>query len=200
MEGGGQGREGGEALRGDTRAMQINTGKHVRSLLRLFIYSFACLFVYLSLFLPCLYSCFLVSLFLHLFIYLCSISISLSLPFSLRISTSVFYFIFTSVINCISTSILPFSQPLYFNSFSLFSLSYNLEKFYFPTISLSFLFSLPTPNFFIFFFLLSYLFFTTVVRDVLTATTLNNLGVLLKNEKRLYEAHHSYSEALEIRR
>jgi hypothetical protein len=37
-------------------------------------------------------------------------------------------------------------------------------------------------------------------RDTLTATTLNNLGVLLKNEKRLYEAHHSYSEALEIRR
>lgn len=34
----------------------------------------------------------------------------------------------------------------------------------------------------------------------MTATTLNNLGVFLKGEDRLYEALGSYQEALEIRR
>ena len=43
-------------------------------------------------------------------------------------------------------------------------------------------------------------FIFTFRRDVLTATTLNNLGVFLKGQNRLYEAHGSYSEALDIRR
>jgi hypothetical protein len=37
-------------------------------------------------------------------------------------------------------------------------------------------------------------------RDVMTATTLNNLGVLLKGEQKLMEAQASYTEALETRR
>jgi hypothetical protein len=37
-------------------------------------------------------------------------------------------------------------------------------------------------------------------RDVMTATTLNNLGVLLKGEQKLQEAQASYTEALETRR
>lgn len=37
-------------------------------------------------------------------------------------------------------------------------------------------------------------------RDVMTASTLNNLGVLLKGEGKLQEAHTSYTEALDIRR